>query len=149
MDAARAGGKGAASPRDTGRVEPWELHEWHAEFLDACNRHDLALIGEFIAADVRRAHRPGGATAFLDDLTELFTGFPDWRWRRIQVIAEEDRVAVHLRGSGTHAGAFRGIAPTRARVNVAEFQFLRVVGGRIVEVTGSGDAELAAQVAGS
>lgn len=122
------------------------MREWHAEFLDACNRHDMGLIRQFIAPEVRRAHRTAGVEAFLDDLADLFTGFPDWRWRRIQVIAEEDRIAAHLRGSGTHGGAFRGIAPTRARVNIADFQFLRVVGGRIVEVAGSGDAELLAQL---
>ncbi|MDF2581231.1 MAG: hypothetical protein K0S49_2810, partial [Microbacterium sp.] len=22
-------------------MEPWEMREWYAEYLDACNRHDL------------------------------------------------------------------------------------------------------------
>jgi predicted ester cyclase len=123
------------------------MREWYADYLDACNRHDLAAIGEFIAPDVRRAHLPGGVDAWLDDLAELFAGFPDWRWRRIQLLVEDDRIAVHLRGSGTHTGAFRGIAPTRRRVNVAEFAFLHVTGGRIVEHTGTTDyAELLAQL---
>jgi predicted ester cyclase len=125
------------------------MREWYGDFLDACNRHDLAAIAEFIAPDVRRAHLPGGVDAWLDDLAELFAGFPDWRRRRIQLLVEDDRLAVHLRGSGTHAGTFRGIAPTRRRVNVAEFSFLRIAGGRIVEHTGTTDhVELLAQLRG-
>ena len=55
------------------------------------------------------------------------------------LVVEDDRIAAHLRGSGTHTGVFRGLAPTRRHVNVAEFAFLRVEGGRIVEATGSAD----------
>ncbi|WP_460772137.1 ester cyclase [Microbacterium sp. GXF7504] len=117
-------------------MEPWELHEWYADFLDAANRHDLADLASFIAPDVRRAHLPAGADAWLDDLAMLFTGFPDWKWRRIHLVAEDDRIAVHLRGSGTHAGPYLGVAPTRRHVNVAEFALYRVAGGRIVEATG-------------
>ncbi|HEY4614514.1 MAG TPA: ester cyclase, partial [Citricoccus sp.] len=66
-------------------------------------------------------------------------GFPDWRWRRVQLIADEDRVAVHLRGSGTHRGPYGGLAPTRRHVNVAEFAMYRVRHGRITESSGLTD----------
>ena len=118
-------------------MEPWELHEWHADFLDACNRHDIELVRGFLDPAVRRAHHPGGADAWLEDLADHFVAFPDWRWRRIQVVAEDDRLAVHLRGSGTHLGAYRGVAATRRHVNVAEYAMYRVVRGRIVEASGS------------
>ncbi|MBO3664211.1 ester cyclase [Microbacterium stercoris] len=131
-------------------MEPWELHEWHADFLDACNRHDLSRIEEFLDPAVRRAHLPGGAAAWLADLADLFVAFPDWRWRRIQVVAEDDRIAVHLRGSGTHLGVFGGMAPTRRHANVAEFAMYRVDRGRIVEATGSSSAlELRDQIRGA
>ncbi|KAA9110208.1 ester cyclase [Microbacterium rhizomatis] len=120
-------------------METWEMREWYADYLDACNRHDLDAIGSFIDPAVRRAHLPGGVDAWLGDLADLFHGFPDWRWRRIQLIVEDDRVAVHLRATGTHAGIFRGIAPTRRHVNVAEFAMYRVSNGRIVELSGTTD----------
>jgi len=128
------------------RMEPWELREWHAEYLDACNRHDLDAIRALVASDVRRAHLPGGRDAWIDDLADLFHAFPDWQWRRIQLVIEDDRIAAHLRGSGTHTGVYRGIAAIRRHVNVAEFAMYRVVGGRIVEFTGTGDAELRQQL---
>lgn len=130
-------------------MESWQLREWHADYLDACNRHDLDTIRSFVDPAVRRAHLPGGADAWVADLADLFRGFPDWRWRRIQLLVEDDRLAVHLRASGTHLGAFRGIAPTRRHVNVAEFAMYRVANGRITEYSGTADhVELLAQLAG-
>jgi predicted ester cyclase len=125
------------------------MREWHAEYLEACNRHDLAAIRSFVAPSVRRAHLPAGAEAWVSDMADRFHAFPDWQWRRIQLLVEDDRLAVHLRGSGTHVGGFRGIAPTRRRVNVAEFAFYRVGHGLITEFSGTtDDVELLAQLAG-
>jgi len=123
------------------------MREWYADYLDACNRHDLDAIRAFIDPAVRRAHLPGGANAWIADLADLFHAFPDWRWRRIQLVVEDDRVAAHLRAGGTHVGPFRGIAPTRRHANVAEFAMYRVTNGRIAEFSGTvGDFELLAQL---
>ncbi|WP_243233537.1 ester cyclase [Microbacterium sp. CIAB417] len=127
-------------------MEPWELREWHAEYLDACNRHDLDAVRGLVDPQVRRAHLPGGQGTWIDDLADLFHAFPDWQWRRIQLVIEDDRIAAHLRGSGTHTGDYRGISATRRHVNVAEFAMYRVTGGRIVEFSGTGDAELRQQL---
>ncbi len=130
-------------------MESWELREWFGEYLEACNRHDLDAIRAFVDPAVRRAHLPGGADAWIDDLDDRFRAFPDWQTRRIQLVIEDDRIAAHLRTSGTHLGAFRGIAPTRRHTNVADFGFYRVAAGRIVEFTGTvGDVELLAQLSG-
>ncbi|MCR2762183.1 ester cyclase [Microbacterium sp. zg.B48] len=130
-------------------MEPWEMREWYAEYLDACNRHDLDAVRELVDPSVRRAHLPGGAEAWISDMAELFHAFPDWRWRRIQLIVEDDRLAAHLRASGTHLGAFRGIPPTRRHANVAEFAIYRVANRRVVEFSGTtGDFELLAQLRG-
>lgn len=123
------------------------MREWHAEYLEACNRHDLDAIRSFVDPAVRRAHLPAGVEAWIGDMADLFHGFADLRWRRIQLVIEEDRIAAHLRASGTHTGPFRGIAPTRRHVNVAEFGMMRVVNGRITEFTGTtDDVELLAQL---
>jgi len=125
------------------------MREWYGEYLDASNRHDLDAIRSFVDPSVRRAHLPGGADAWVADMADRFHAFPDWRWRRIQLVVEDDRVAAHLRASGTHLGVFRGIAPTRRHVNVAEFAMYRVSNGRITEFSGTtGDFELLAQLSG-
>ncbi|MET0641934.1 MAG: ester cyclase [Jiangellaceae bacterium] len=38
--------------------------------------------------------------------------FPDLRVRIRQIVAQDDMVAVHLVGSGTHRGVFTGCPPT-------------------------------------
>ena len=117
------------------------MREWVQEFLDTLNRHDPEALRDLLAPDVRRAHLPAGADAWVSDYADLLHGFPDWQWRRIQVIVEDDRLAVHLRGGGAHTGIFEGIAPTRRRVSIPSFAMYRVVHGRIVEASGTDDAD--------
>jgi predicted ester cyclase len=127
-------------------VSPDDARAWYADYLDVCNRHDLGELRTLIDPAVRRAHLPGGVDAWIDDLRSLFEAFPDFRWKRVSVLVEEDRIAAHLRASGTHRGAFRGIAPTGRHVNVAEFGMYRIANGRIVECAGTDAAELLAQL---
>jgi predicted ester cyclase len=128
-------------------VSPDELRAWYEDYLDACNRHDLAGIRERLDPAVRRAHLPRGADAWVDGVADLLAAFPDYQWKRISVIVEGDRLAAHLRARGTHRGPFLGLAPTGRHVNVAEFAFYRVRGGRIVEYAGTADhSELLAQL---
>jgi predicted ester cyclase len=128
-------------------MTPDELRAWYEDYLDVCNRHDLAGIRERLAPDVRRAHLSRGADAWIDGIAELLRAFPDYQWKRITVVVEGDRLAAHLRARGTHRGTFRGIPATGRHVNVAEFAFYRLAGGRIVEYAGTADdADLLAQL---
>ncbi len=122
------------------------MREWFADYLEACNRHDLDALRSLIAPTVRRAHQPRGVDAWISEFEELFAAFPDWRWKRIQLVVEEDRIASHLRASGTHTGVYRGVAPTRRHVNVAEFGIFRVENGLVSEVTGSTVSELLREI---
>jgi predicted ester cyclase len=124
-----------------------DLHAWFEDYLEACNRHDLAEVRALIAPDVRRAGAPGGADAWIGDLALLLEAFPDQRWKRIALVVEGDRIAAHLRTRGTHRGTFRGVRPTGRHVGVAEFGFYRIAGGRVVEYAGTGDGALLAQLA--
>ncbi|AZS38609.1 hypothetical protein CVS47_03268 [Microbacterium lemovicicum] len=134
-----AGRRRAMVGTENGGVESWEMREWHAAYLEACNRHDLPAIRAFVDPAVRRAHLPGGVEAWIEDMAELFQAFPDWQWRRIQLIVEDDRLASHTRAGGTHLGPLGALAPTRRHVNVAEFSMLRIANGRIVEFSGTAD----------
>lgn len=116
-----------------------DLHGWFEDYLEVCNRHDLAGIRERLHPDVRRAGAPSGADAWIDDVAELLQAFPDQRWKRIALVVEGDRVAAHLRTRGTHRGAFRGIRATGRHVGVAEFAFYRIEAGRITEYAGTAD----------
>lgn len=121
-------------------MTPDELRWWFEDWLDASNRHDLDRLRDLLAPDVRRAGAPGGADAWLRDVEDLLRAFPDYRWKRIALVVEDDRVAAHLRTRGTHRGEFRGVRPTGRHVGVAVFGFFRVVRGRVTEFAGSDDA---------
>ncbi|MDF2048099.1 MULTISPECIES: ester cyclase [Microbacterium] len=122
-------------------MEAGETRDWFADFLDAQNRRDLEAVRGFLDPGMRRAHLPAGAEAWIADYAELLHAFPDWQWRRIQLIVEDDRLAVHVRGSGTHTGTYRHLSATRRRVNIAAFAIYRLSHGRIVEASGTDDAE--------
>lgn len=127
-------------------MSPDELRSWFEDYLETCNRHDLAGIRERVAPDVRRAGAPGGADAWVRDVALLLAAFPDHRWKRITVLVEGDRLAAHLRTRGTHRGTYRDVRATGRHVGVAEFGVYRVVAGRIVEYAGTGDEALLAQL---
>ena len=127
-------------------MSPDELRYWFEDYLEACNRHDLEALRSLLAPDVRRAGAPGGADAWLRDVEALLEAFPDYRWKRITVVVEGDRVAVHLRTRGTHRGTFHDVRATGRHVGVAEFAMFRVVGGRAVEYAGTADDALLAQL---
>lgn len=120
-------------------MTPEDLHAWYDDYLEVCNRHDLAGIRARLHPDVRRAGSPSGADAWVADVGDLLSAFPDHRWKRIALVVEGDRIAAHLRTRGTHRGPFRGVRATGRHVGVAEFAFYRVVGGRIVEYAGTAD----------
>jgi predicted ester cyclase len=127
-------------------MSPDELRYWFEDYLEACNRHDLEALRPLLAPDVRRAGAPGGADAWLRDVAALLEAFPDYRWKRITVVAEGDRIAVHLRTRGTHRGTFHDVRPTGRHVSVAEFAMFRVAAGRAVEYAGTTDDALLAQL---
>lgn len=130
-------------------MTPDQLRAWYEQYLDACNRHDLEGIREYLHAQVRRSGAAGGADEWLRDLSDLFTAFPDYRWKRIALVVEGDRIAAHLRTRGTHRGTFRSHSPTGRHVGVAEFAFYRILDGRIAEYAGTADdAGLLAQLLG-
>jgi predicted ester cyclase len=127
-------------------MTPDELRGWYEDYLDVCNRHDLVGVRELVAPDVRRAGAPGGVDAWVRDVEALLAAFPDYRWKRISIVVEGERLAAHLRTRGTHRGEFRGIRATGRHVGVAELGFYRIVRGRITEYAGAGDEALLAQL---
>ncbi len=65
--------------------------------------------------------------------------FPDFRETVEDVFAAGDRVVTRFIASGTHRGAYRGIAPTGRSVAMPEMAIFRVAGGKIVEKWGALD----------
>jgi hydroxyacylglutathione hydrolase len=108
-----------------------------SEYFAAIDRHDLETIGAVWAPDgVDELH----GQALLDGPAEVrayfaanFAAFPDWRMRVTSTTAQDDRVAVHWRLTGTFTGEpWQGLQPNGARIDVQGLDLLQVADGRIV-----------------
>ena len=81
-------------------------------------------------------HAPTGDTNFeqwKQIRGALYTAFPDLKWTIEDMIAEEDKVVVRFRASGTQKGAFLGIPPTEKPINITGVAIYRIAGGKITE----------------
>src|SRR5262245_52198539 len=101
------------------------------------NAHDDSYF-EVYSDDVVCHDLPPGLPPTREGLKGLFhqmwASFPDSRISALDVIAEGDRAAVHLRFGGTHQVEFMGAAPTGNRVDLSAMVFLRFgPDGKIVE----------------
>jgi steroid delta-isomerase-like uncharacterized protein len=70
----------------------------------------------------------------IKDFVQLFkSAFPDMVFTIDDMVAEGDKVAVRLRGVGTHQGRLGDLAPTGRRVTVSGAAIHRISDGRIAE----------------
>lgn len=83
-------------------------------FHDAINRQDWVAADNMVSSDYRHFITTAGGfraiswEAFKRGNQRLRSAFPDWRNTFLQTIAERDRVAVVLQGTGTHRGSIAG-----------------------------------------
>jgi steroid delta-isomerase-like uncharacterized protein len=65
---------------------------------------------------------------------QMFRGaFPDMIFTIEHMVAEDDKVAIHLVGRGTHEGELHGLPPTGKRVTIGGAAIHRIEGNKIVE----------------
>jgi C-1 hydroxylase len=106
-------------------------------FVEAWNTKDLDAFGGLMAETAQLTI--GGSTiscspAATREIAEhWFTGFPDYRFELLDVIAEGDKVAALMPFSGTHTGPVLDLAPTGRSVRVSEMVIFRIEADKIVE----------------
>jgi predicted ester cyclase len=109
--------------------------------VEAFNRHDPALLGEFIATDfIDGRNTPSelrGLESFKKFEASFNKGFPDVQETIEDIIAEGDRVWVIEKVTGTHTSkwSFLGatFAPTGKRMSFMAVWIYRIVDSKIVE----------------
>jgi len=102
--------------------------------FEAVNKRDPALLDELMAPDyVDHALQLRALEANKQVLTMFLKGFPDWHETIQDIIAEGDKVWVRFKSTGTHAGEFRGLAPTGNKFTETGVLIYRIVDGKIVE----------------
>jgi len=101
----------------------------------AFDKRNLGLLDELVAHDyIDHPRQFRGRESYKQHLTTFFKSFPDSHETIEDIIAEGDRVWVHVKGIGTHKGEFRGIAPTGKKIKWGAVSIWRIVDGKIAEM---------------
>ena len=115
------------------------------KFMTCINTNDKILAEELIAAKAEFttpvSEKPlyGGA-GYLSVVDLMRKSFSDIRWEMVDMVAEDDKVAVSWICSGTHDGDFMGLAPTGKKVSfsVMNFYYFNADGKIINDVAAQG-----------
>jgi predicted ester cyclase len=116
-----------------------------AFFDEALNGHSVDAFPRFCGAGyVYHANSDGqgdtvGLEAFTGAVATYFEAFPDIHATVLDVIAMDDRAAVRLYETGTHAGPFMGVAATHRRMRWDTVAIYRAEEGLLVEEWSVGD----------
>jgi predicted ester cyclase len=105
-------------------------------FYEIINEGALERLDEICAPDLK-GH--AGAGADLDQLKQsigsFLDAFPDLRADSRHVVAEDDLISTWISYEGTHKGEFAGLSGSGREVKFAAWDLIRVVDGRIAEIT--------------
>jgi len=103
-------------------------------FIEAYNKHDLSSFEDFVAPDfVDHTHQQQGLESLKQLFAMAFKAFPDWHETIEDIIAEGDKVWIHVKTTGTHTGEWMGIPPTGKKVTTEMVDIYRIVNGKHVE----------------
>ncbi|KQU72454.1 hypothetical protein ASC75_23915 [Aminobacter sp. DSM 101952] len=98
--------------------------------LDACTE---LMSPDFIINLAGMPHQMRGHRAWRKNAELFFKAFPDMQIETQDMFANDDRVAVRFRFTGTHKGEFLGNQPTGNRVDYQSYEIYRIADGKIAE----------------
>ncbi len=77
--------------------------------------------------------QPMNREQYIQFNNAVMAAFPDFRQTVEDAVAEGDKVALRMKGRGTHKGVFQGVAPTGKHFEITGMAIRRIVNGKIVE----------------
>lgn len=117
-------------------------------------KRNLSSLNELHAPEFQDRSPAGRGTdlaSYSAGIEDLFTAFPDFSTTTEDILVDVSahKTAVRWRASGTHEGAFMGVAPTHRRITFTGIEILRIEEEQIVERWGEWDAlDILAQLKG-
>lgn len=109
----------------------------HRFYEEVFNNKNLAMIGDFLDAQIIEHHLPPGLPDGIEGSKQFISmylaAFADLRLTIEDLIAEGDRVMARFTLRGTHTGAFMGIPSTSKQVMITGMQVVRTINGKITE----------------
>jgi predicted SnoaL-like aldol condensation-catalyzing enzyme len=114
-----------------------QTHQVISRYFDEVwNQGRLEVLDEIMAPDYLN-HSPStpnprpGPQDLKPIVRAMRDGIPDLHYQILDMVVAPDKVAVHVRVTGTHRGTLFGIAPTGRRIDVRQMQFEWIRRGRI------------------
>jgi steroid delta-isomerase-like uncharacterized protein len=107
-------------------------------FMDAYNERNLDIFDELVAQDYYdHVFEQKGRENLKQLFTMAFEAFPDWYEAIEDIIAEEDKVWVRVKATGTHTGEWNlfgaRLPPTGKKTSIMMVFIWRIVNGKLVE----------------
>lgn len=104
-------------------------------YEEALNQKKLEILPEIFAAEYVPDGPPGnkGAAGFEAVITPLLKAFPDIQYKLLDLVGEEDRVAVRWILQGTHEAAFANFSPTGKKISNEGMAIFTIRNGKIVQ----------------
>lgn len=100
-------------------------------YAEAINARDLSAVDRLLTEDFTHDDEPRGRAGQRVAVEAFLGGFSDLHNEILMLFCEGDLVAAHQRWTGTHDGAFAGIAPTGRKVEFTSTAVLRIEGDQI------------------
>jgi predicted ester cyclase len=104
-------------------MERTAVEAFYRRYIDRCNAHQFAGLGEFVNDDVRVNDDDVGLDGYIAGLEAVGRAFPDFRWELRHLLVDASWIAAHFTDTG------------RA-VRIREFALYRLADGKIAEVWG-------------
>jgi len=107
--------------------------------VDLINQQKLSQLAELTHPDFKRHDLAGalpevsGTDGPVNLVQLVLRAIPDIHYEIEQIVAKDDRVAVQLRGTGTHRGEFLGVAGTGKRIEWNGINIYRFEDGKVIE----------------
>ena len=106
-------------------------------YIEELDKGNVAVIDELMSPNYVDHNAGPGEQPDREGLkqyyTEFFPAFSDVHTTINQLIAEEDKVVVHLTSSGKHTGEFLGKAATGKQLTMTVIRIFRIADGKIAE----------------
>lgn len=101
------------------------------------NKNDVAVANDLLADDFINHNPQFGVSHDKDGMKKMIAswhqGFSNFQFILEDLIAENDKVVLHMRITGRHTGVFMGLQPTRRSIDTRSITILRIENGRIKE----------------
>lgn len=147
-DVARPRPDGAPpTAREPGRITPEEMErnkQAVRKITEAFNTGRVELIDEVVSPAVVDHSQPTASTqrgfnGVKQQIVALRQQFPDLVFEEEMLVAEEDRIILRWKMTGTNTGPIYGRAPTNRTIIHRGTEFIRCKDGKIIEHSDSAD----------